>query len=124
MEKPVISFEKYEILNIKYEKIEDDRPLDRDINTQVSIGYTDDFEAGKVEIEVNITDPDLIRLIKVTVRGLFTISNGLTEEEVKVYLSQNGTAIIYPYVRSIVSMISTLDSESAIVLPTINTVQK
>lgn len=123
MDKPVIEFEKYEILNIVYEKIEDYDIEEKNIETSVSIGFTEDLQAGKVEIDVNIIDPQQSRFIRVIVRGLFIINDGLDEEKVKVYLAQNGTAILYPYVRSIVSMISTMDSESAVILPTINTVQ-
>ncbi|MDX5475021.1 MAG: protein-export chaperone SecB [Bacillaceae bacterium] len=124
MEKPVISFEQYEILNINYEKLENSEHDEQNIDTSVSIGFTEDMQAGKVEIEVKVFDPELFRKITVSLRGLFTISEGLSEEEIKMYLAQNGTAILYPYVRSIVSFISSLDSESAIVLPTINTLKR
>ena len=41
--------------------------------------------------------------------------------EAKKHLSVNGTAILFPYLRSIVSILSSLDNSNAIVLPTINT---
>ncbi|EIP8075184.1 protein-export chaperone SecB [Enterococcus faecalis] len=42
------------------------------------------------------------------------------KEEILNFLGLNGSAILLPYVRAIVSMLTTLDSNQAIVLPTIN----
>lgn len=121
MNKPVISFEKYEIININYEKLESDVVEDAEIKTIVSFGISEGLEAGKVEIEVRASDPNNDRIITVKVRGYFLINEELEEDIIKQFLAQNATAILYPYVRSIISMISSLDSEDSILLPTINT---
>ncbi|MDF9844727.1 MULTISPECIES: protein-export chaperone SecB [unclassified Paenibacillus] len=121
MNKPVISFEKYEILSIDYKKLDEPSIEDANISTEVSIGISEQHEAGKVEIDVSISDPVNQREINVKVRGLFLIDESLEIEKIKQFLAQNGTAMLYPYVRSIVSMVSVLDSETSILLPTINT---
>lgn len=121
MNKPVISFERYEIVNINYEKLESDLIKEAKIETKVSYGISEGLEAGKVEIEVRASDPNNDRIISVKVRGYFFIKDELEEDTIKQFLAQNGTAILYPYVRSIISMISSLDSEDSILLPTINT---
>lgn len=121
MKKPVISFEKYEILSIDYKKSDEQIIEESDITTEVSIGISEGMEAGKVEIKVGIADPINNRNIEVKVRGFFVINGEFDLEEIKVFLSQNGTAMLYPYARSVVSMVSSLDSETTILLPTVNT---
>ncbi|MCP1162302.1 MULTISPECIES: protein-export chaperone SecB [Bacillus] len=121
MERPVISFQKYEILNIDYKKVNEQAIEKADISTEVSVGISEGLEAGKVEIDVSSSDPINNRIIKVKVRGLFIINDKSDIEKIKLFLAQNGTAMLYPYVRGIVSMVSALDSETSILLPTINT---
>ena len=58
--------------------------------------------------------------IKATITGFFDIN---TEENISDILYVNGTAILYPYLRSIVSVVSALDSSEAMVLPTINVLE-
>ena len=63
------------------------------------------------------------RGISMTINGFFSISEDIVDDEKKVAQSLivNGTAILFPYVRSIISMISGLDSAQTVLLPTINT---
>lgn len=121
MNKPVISFEKYEILSIDYKKYDEQTVDEANISTEVSMGISEGLEAGKVEIDASVSDPINNRNINVKVRGYYIINEDLGLEKIKMFLAQNGTAILYPYVRSIVSMVSSLDSETTILLPTINT---
>lgn len=43
------------------------------------------------------------------------------QNDVEKNIRVNGTALLYPYVRSVISTLSSVDSESAILLPTLNT---
>ncbi len=50
------------------------------------------------------------RKIMVKMSGNFSIPDlGYTKEEIKLFVALNGSAILYPYLRSVVSIISTLD---------------
>nr|WP_054750988.1 protein-export chaperone SecB [Lacticaseibacillus thailandensis] len=52
----------------------------------------------------------------------FDISEELTnKDDIGRALAVNGTAILFPYVRGIISMVTGLDSAHTILLPTINT---
>ena len=51
------------------------------------------------------------------VSGYFTINS---ESEQENYLVVNGAAIIFPYLRSAISMVSSLDSSDAVLIPTVN----
>lgn len=57
----------------------------------------------------------------ITVLGQFRINDSVTDEEkAKNYVLQNGSAMIYPYVRAMVSMITALDKSDVTVMPTMN----
>lgn len=124
---PVIYLDGYMINRISYETIEDDKTETLSTEPQVSysFGLSDDNKNGLVTIEANVFDKKRARKIEISVSGNFSIpDNGLDVEDIKTYLAQNGSAILYPYVRSIVSVLTTLDGPSAIVMPTLNMVEQ
>lgn len=123
MNKPVITFEKYEILSIDYKKYDENEIEDSSVFRDASMGISSDNESGKIEITVKVSDPLNSRTIGVKIRGYFIVNIDLDIDQIKLYLSQNGIAMLYPYVRSIISMVSSLDAETSILLPTINTVK-
>ncbi|HFM9866359.1 TPA: hypothetical protein ACPXS6_001099 [Streptococcus pneumoniae] len=58
--------------------------------------------------------------MSVTVIGYFEIN---IDENITDILYVNGTAILYHYLRSIVSIVSAIDSSEAMLLPTINVLE-
>ena len=84
---------------------------------------TDDLSSGLLTVEAKIKAKD--KYIFIRLRAFFSIGQQLKEEGVQEnierFLVINGTAIVFPYLRSTISMVSSLDSEDVIVLPTINT---
>lgn len=52
--------------------------------------------------------------------GQFSLAEDLNDEEIKMFVSQNGVAMLYPYARTIVSVITALDDSNVSVLPTLN----
>ena len=50
--------------------------------------------------------------------------NDIKKEKIELYLAQNGSAMLFPYVRSIISVLTTLDGPSAVVLPTVNILEE
>ncbi|MDV8451659.1 hypothetical protein L3A31_05850, partial [Streptococcus pneumoniae] len=65
-------------------------------------------------------DKDAMKKISVTVIGYFEIN---IDENITDILYVNGTAILYHYLRSIVSIVSAIDSSEAMLLPTINVLE-
>ncbi|ACO24213.1 hypothetical protein SPAR5_0608 [Streptococcus pneumoniae GA04375] len=61
-----------------------------------------------------------MKKISVTVIGYFEIN---IDENITDILYVNGTAILCPYLRSIVSTVSAIDSSEAMLLPTINVLE-
>ncbi len=116
---PVIKFKGYEIENINYQKTAVEK---FDISNNIQCGINDDLTRGMVIVQTVINDASNQRRIEIIIRGFFEVDEKLKEkDEILNYLGVNGTAIIYPYVRTYASLLTSLDSESSIILPTINT---
>lgn len=118
MKDPVIKFKGYSIQQLNYQKV-DSKDVKPSSKLNLSCGISEDLEFGKIIITVEYINADL--QITLTVDGLFDVKGVESKEFIEEFLTVNGTAIVYPYVRSIVSMVSSLDSNNAIILPTINT---
>lgn len=115
---PTISLEKYEIEEITYSRIVDDSDFQSE-NLQVAVksGLTEDKKYGKVTLEAKFFDEEKNKKVSARISGYYTIN---VEEDSEKYIAINGTAILFPYLRSAISMISTLDSQDAVLIPTIN----
>lgn len=115
----ILKFTGYKIVNLVYSR--DIDLLDKDENElEVGVGtaISDDGEQGQVKISVKALDVENKRTVKAEVLGSFDF---IDVEDKERTLAVNGTAILYPYVRAIISTITTQDSLNAIILPTVNT---
>lgn len=119
MNNPVISLEKYEVDEINFTRTLTKDDLDKGKFFEVNFdgGFTEDKKHGKVTITATCIDKEALRKVKVIVSGYFFINETKDFEE---FLIVNGSAIIFPYVRSIISMVSSFDSETALLIPTVN----
>lgn len=124
---PVIKFLGYSIDRLIYTKdqegLEEEFKEHKDGKMGISLEYgvTEDLKNGTVGLSVRLIDDEKDMNISLKITGQFEINQIEDIDEIHQFLSVNGTAIIYPYVRSVISMVSSLDSEQAVVLPTINT---
>ncbi len=122
MDKPVIEFKGYRIENIDFKHLDSEKINEIELengNVSVWAAFTDDYKEAKLRLTFTVVDDNLYRTLVFEISGYFDINCG--KEEADTYLIQNGTAILYPYARSIISMITSLDNENTIVIPTINT---
>ena len=127
--KPVIDFKGYQINEIIYEKREkliDVNELKREgnnLSSSVSISTTEDMKRAKITIETTVYDnrKEDSGNVFVSMDGYFEINEGFDDYDIQEFLSTNGVAILYPYVRMVVSSVSSLNAEDSIILPTINT---
>lgn len=124
LEEPIISFEAYKIDKFIYshEPIEN-MDFKEEFNLNVSPSLTEDLSSGLLAVEVKLNVKEKYIFLKLS--AFFNIGeNFKTEsqkEQIEKALVVNGTAIVFPYLRSTISMVSSLDSEDIIILPTINT---
>lgn len=124
--KPIITFKKYKILEYNFKRLENDSNTNEErikskpeFELEVQPAITPDFKFGKIVVDVAYNSNEF--KINLKVEGYFEVSDNLEKNEVEEVLTLNGTSILFPYVRSMVSMLTSLDSTQAIILPTINT---
>lgn len=122
MKKPIIEFKGYEIEQYLYNRMKK-RPEENTsvpVNTHVETGTTEDLSKGKVTL--TLTTKVFPHDLKLVVLGFFLLNvDDYPKEQVLQALVTNGTAIMYPYLRSMISVLTGLGTENALILPTINT---
>ena len=114
MDAPVIQFKRYEVEKINYIILNEDESTKSKMKFLVSGALSDDSEVGVVTLDISLPQKEQKRKIDVIISGYFTF------REEHQYLGVNGTAILLPYLRAIVSMVTVLDKNEAIVFPTLN----
>ncbi|MCL6570923.1 MAG: hypothetical protein K6T88_04485 [Bacillus sp. (in: Bacteria)] len=133
MSAPIFEFKGYSVNNLIYSKsnIEGMEFVDpdKDLGFVANHGFTDDYSKGKLGLKVQLTSKENDAFLVLEVDGFFDINQGLLRDDngndrqisdVHQIFLANSTAILYPYLRSIVSMVTGLDNSSSIILPTIN----
>lgn len=122
-DQPVIYFKSYEIEKFNYMKVNPDEKIDdsrNDDSFTVSVKPSYDVERKNAALKVDVVFATGNMKIDITVNGYFELIDD-TQVDFEKLLVINGSAIIFPYIRSMVSMLTSLDNEHAIILPTINT---
>jgi|GEM_PF-853457 len=116
----IFQFEGYTIEEIKLLRKEKSTSDDAKMKFNLSIGESPDLNSYRLIIEVIVENPDVN--VNVTMSGAFKFeeNNEIPKEDKFVLLKSNGFAILLPYLRSVVSIITTLDGPAAVVLPIIN----
>lgn len=124
---PVIYLEGYRINKIKYEADEEAKDIvsSAEPNFTFEFGFTEDYKKALLTVDVELFDTQRSRFIQVSISGNFNIPESeFSSEEIQLFVAQNGSAILFPYLRATVSMITTLDGPSAVVLPTLNMIDE
>lgn len=121
-----ITFQGYQINSIHYSQNSTDnldKHLEPVFEPDFECALNEDETKGIVEVSSKIQTQQ--RILEVSVTGFFDLNREYSDdiEELKMSLIVNGGAIILPYVRSISSMITALDSNQAIILPTVNIIE-
>lgn len=127
MNEPVIKFKGYSIKKMFYSRdpIETGEIKEGDDNEGFTLSseqsISEDLQKAKLSLTVVLENKDKSVYIVTEVESYFEINNIESIDDIRKILLVNGTAIVYPYLRSIISMVTSLDAGEAIILPTINT---
>lgn len=106
--------------NVEFEKTEDNTEENK-VKIDLMTGLSDEDE-GHVQLSIQIISYEEKRVLKLVFSGYFKVeTNGYKNINKEELLRINGTAILYPYVRAIITSISSQDSLPPFILPTINT---
>jgi len=120
-----IEFDGYRIRKITFERKDEElsnqAPTgDGFFTPEINLAFNNNYSQGLVEMKINLQDSEE-RFISVEVDGFFSITDeNIDKSKAKQLLALNGTSILFPYTRSIISMITSLDSPKAMVMPTVN----
>ncbi|WP_199203756.1 protein-export chaperone SecB [Sporosarcina sp. P16b] len=126
-----MEFKGFSIKKLNYEiKNEKNQSGKKDTSVKFNIGYgvseeIEELKKGHLLVSCYIDQfrENSKMEIEVTLEGMFDFPSNSTEE-IEQFIKLNGTTILMPYVRNIVSMVSGYDStKNHFLLPTIN-VQK
>lgn len=121
MNKPVITLQRYEVDQLLISRELTERDCDEEtFDLDANVGIAPDKAHGIIKLNVSLIDKDIKKKLLATITGYFEIN---IEENIIDVLFVNGTAILYPYLRSIVSIVSAIDSSEAMLLPTINVLE-
>lgn len=123
---PVIKFIGYKINRIDYNEIVGKDVKSKKTNINLKITCNLDKGIGTVIItstffNENPSDDNFgVRKCELKMTGAFKIRNDLSFEEARKYLATNGAAMLYPYVRTTISILVSLDAPENVIMPSIN----
>jgi preprotein translocase subunit SecB len=111
-----IVFDKIEFKRLGFSS---DKELEVEI--QSSIAQRQDMEIYKITLVLNGNKPDEY-IFEISLTGFFTIETGseLSEEMKNALITKNAVAILMPYMRSEVSLLTAQPGMECVVLPAFN----
>jgi len=110
-----IQFEHYIVTEVKYDYGTYDS---KEFEIIPDFGLFNDGDGGIVEVKFFITEEHF--QLSGTVAGFFSYSKSLSESDVKSLLAGNGLAILFPYVRSTITNLTSAVNIPPLIIPTIN----
>ncbi|MCI2253427.1 protein-export chaperone SecB [Domibacillus sp. PGB-M46] len=133
MGEPIFNFTGYTINKLEYSKepIEgfEQKENDSDFGFTIEQGITEDLKEAKLTMSVQLESKEKDAFLFLEIDGFFDLNESMRineknekrdVSEIQQLLVVNGIGIVYPYLRTIVSMISSLDSHQSIILPTLD----
>ncbi|RHW49739.1 hypothetical protein DS831_06135 [Bombilactobacillus bombi] len=119
--RPVIDFSGYRINDLKYKNISEEKFKNDNPEVNVRTALNMERLLGSVRMKASFYNSENgYRYYSIEIDAFFEIREDISEEEAKKYVAVNGSAMLYPYLRSITSVITSLDNEDAITLPSLN----
>lgn len=123
----IMNFKSFRLMNVELNTVNQEKNENDKTSLRVNAGTTeiDADGEGQIEIEINIAEKEneYLRDIKIKVLGIFEFPN---KESNQVYdldeiLKVNGTAILLPYIRTLLSTLTSFDdSTEHVLLPALN----
>lgn len=115
-----INFEGYRVVKLNYEVLDSEDVDDSKSELSARFGLADDNLSGMVELTTTFVNLPKKAEGLLTIQGKYTLDKMLGKEKATQFLAQNGAAMLYPYVRTIISVITSFDDQDVTVLPSLN----
>lgn len=123
--KALLQFNKFKVLEMIYKSslrgsFEDDI-VSPTFGVQIGLNE-DNIRQAIVQLTVEIGEQSEEDYLRVVIAGFFTFDSDdeVSDDVIHKYYELNGTAILFPYLRSIVSDLTSKGEDHPIILPTIN----
>lgn len=124
-----LRFENYFVKGLKFDinsefESTDYLELDIDFNQELELDYEQKKAIIVLECKLfeNAIEKNYPFTLNVSLVGFFEFNSDLSEEQIINMLEVNGTAILFPYLRSIITTITSNIGIQPIILPTLNIV--
>lgn len=124
-----LKFVDYVVNNIEFKLNEhfDDQPVDLKFDIDRDVEYLEDMENTmyvnlSIKIFENAFENNYPFFMNISLTGIFELNNVEIEKR-EVFAEVNAVAILFPYVRSLVSSFTANANVSPLILPTINVVK-
>lgn len=123
MKEASVNFKGYRLLNIKMSKLDDNKNSDEKFDIQnTSMSNKKEKNIYKVMLAINVNSKDADFFVEI--EGFFEFVNISDKKIIDNFLEITAPTILYPYCRSIISIMSGFDSDKTLLLPIINFANK
>ncbi|MCK9526101.1 MAG: protein-export chaperone SecB [Limnochordia bacterium] len=123
-------FNGYRVKNIQFymnEEFEPRQPIEIDFAIDIEIGLTEDCDKATVILHSRVfehaVEHDYPFSLAVSIEGLFSSSENVTHDELMELCEINGTATLFPFLRSVVADITRAANVDPLILPLVNVYQ-
>lgn len=115
----------FSILSYQFDKIELDlsKHIDKDLGLSFETSgiFTQESSEYELVFVVAIGNDELEKpFVRIQCRGIFGFENINSFEEIPDFFYRNAIAILFPYVRAYLSLVTTQANVPGIILPTLN----
>ena len=110
-------------LNEGYKETEDSTEKPLSITTELEIKLNHNVQKAMITIQLGVFDKkgdEYPYKINVCMIGFFEYEQGLSEEDAIQFCKLNGTAIMFPYLRSAITDLTKISNVEPLILPAIN----
>lgn len=116
--KSKLIFNKYIVKKVLFEYNENfkEKPVDVEFKINKNISYNKNKMIVDLNVKIFEKDDKYPFYMSVSIKGFFTVENN----DEKINFEPNAIAILYPYIRAIVSTYTANANVNSLILPTIN----
>lgn len=112
-------FEEYKILKSSISIKSDELP-DDEYNINISPSGIKSKDRFDLTLNIEIKDKKEVVNIDITVIGIFYFRENINVEMLPHYFAVNAPAILFPYIRAYISLLTSLSGIATVLLPTLN----
>lgn len=112
-------FEEYKILR-SFISIKRDELPDDEYNINISPSGIKSKDRFDLTLKIEIKDKNEVVSIDITVVGIFYFRENIDIKMLPHYFAVNAPAILFPYIRAYISLLTSLSGVGTVLLPTLN----